>query len=357
VNTGKRRAKALVAMSGGVDSSVAAATLVDRGLEVVGMSIDMFSCALPKERGCCSAADRMDAREVCEQLSIPHFVVDLKREFRDLVIDPFVAEYTRGRTPSPCVACNTLIKFPALVREAARLGADLIATGHYARVDRSAGRPRLFRALDARKDQSYFLFGLCPNEIGILEFPLGSCTKDEVRRRARELGFAVEDKAESQEICFAPGDDYAALVESRGGARLAGPGDFVDMDGRRVGRHSGVHRYTIGQRRGLGFGVGQRQYVVSIDRAANRVVLGPPEVLLKSVIEVAGISWTHPDNRRPGRAQVRIRSTHNGQDASIEPTAGDRARVVFDEPVRAAAPGQAAVFYDGDEVLGGGWIA
>ncbi len=343
-------------MSGGVDSSVAAALLVEQGYDVVGMSIDMFSCHALRGQSCCSARDRMDARKVCEGLGIPHISIDRKMEFKKLVIDPFVEEYLSGRTPSPCVACNRSIKFPALMEEAAHLGAGLCATGHYARVEERGGAFALQRSCDEKKDQSYFLFSLGQEELSRLLFPLGGLCKSEVRKKAAELMFDNAEKKESQEVCFAPDDGYALFVESQAAGRIGGPGEFVDAAGKRLGTHEGIHRYTVGQRRGLGKAFGRRQYVLSIDRALNRVVLGQDADLMRGEITVSGVSWTDPKNAGDRSSVVKVRSTHQGAPARIEMQGADRCRVLFDEPVRAPAPGQAAVFYDGDEVLGGGWI-
>lgn len=334
-------------MSGGVDSSVAAAVLIERGFDVVGMSMEMSGC---------SARDRMDAKEVCGRLSIPHFAVDVREDFRREVMAPFVAEYAAGRTPSPCALCNALIKFPALMREADRLGAPLVATGHYARVAERGGRFRLLRARDPKKDQSYFLFRAGQPALSRLLLPLGDMRKDGVRLMARELGFKIAGKRESQEVCFAPDGDYAAFVESWEGAPLAGPGEFVDASGRTLGVHRGIHRYTVGQRRGIGFGGGARRYVTAIDAAANRVVLGPDGALMRREIALSGVTWAAGAPASACTATVKIRSTHRGAAARIEPLPGGDLRVIFESPVRAAAAGQAAVIYDGDEVAGGGWI-
>ncbi len=343
-------------MSGGVDSSTAAAILAFEGHDVTGLAMHLHSCHRPAKRSCCSARDRMDARAVCARLGIPLKVVDLREDFRRNVVAPFVEGYLAGRTPSPCIICNELIKFPALLREAKGLCAPVIATGHYARVVEEGGIYRLLRAMDPGKDQSYFLFGLTQEILGRLRLPLGSMSKGEVRAVARAKGLVVSEKAESQETCFVPDDDCAGFVEQEAGQRLPGSGDFVDLGGKKLGRHRGIHAYTIGQRRGLGIGGGPRRYVVRIDGETNEVVLGDDGDLMRDEMTVERTSWIHPSFARAREAKVRIRSTHAGEDAALE-VLGERAvRVVFKRRVRAITPGQAAVFYDGEEVLGGGWI-
>lgn len=348
--------RAIIAMSGGVDSSTAAALLSEQGLEVVGLTMHLYSCNRAGDRSCCSARDRLDARAVCERLRIPLKVIDLRDRFRQSIVAPFVGEYLAGRTPSPCIRCNELIKFPVLLEESSREDGCMIATGHYARVEEAGGIFRLFKAQDREKDQSYFLFGLTQEILSRLRLPLGEMTKEEVREKARERGLPVCEKSESQEICFVPGDDYAGFLEGVASVRLAGPGDFVDIDGVKLGRHRGIHAYTIGQRRGLGMGGGSRRYVVRIDRGANEVVLGTDEDLMTGGMTVCDASWIHSSFVRPRAAIVKVRSAHAGTAAELTPMDEGRVRVVFERPVRAVAPGQAAVFYDGDEVLGGGWI-
>ena len=347
--------RVVVAMSGGVDSSVAAALLVEQGFSVIGVTMRLAGGA----SRCCSLEDAEDARRVADALGIRFYVADYADAFRREVIEPFADAYLAGRTPIPCVACNQRFKFHHLLERARALGAESVATGHYARtaLDPVSGRRRLLRASDPGKDQSYFLFDLDQERLARARFPVGELCKDEVRARARALGLATAEKPESQEICFVPDGDYAALVERvRPDARPA-PGDVVDESGRVLGRHRGVHRYTVGQRRGLGIPAAQRLYVKSIDASRNELRVASAEALGASGAELARVAWIAGDAApAPVRAWVRVRHRHAGAAATIEPHPGARARVRFDAPVAAVAPGQAAVFYDGDCVLGGGWI-
>ena len=349
--------KVLVAMSGGVDSSVAAALLCEQGYKVMGTSMRLTSCNRPGASSCCSAQDRLDAKEVCTRLGIEHRVVDYRPIFRERVIEPFVQEYLSGRTPSPCILCNQRIKFLALLGDADRLGAGRVATGHYARIVDDGSRLRLLAGRDETKDQSYFLLGLTQQELARLLFPLGSMTKDEVRAFAAAKGLPTSEKDESQEVCFVRDGKYVSFVEECASQRLPGPGNFVDVRGRVLGRHGGIHAFTIGQRRGFGFGMGRRRYVVRVDARRNEVVLGSNDDLMQREMTVRDITWVHPSLSDSPNATVKIRSTHAGAQAKLEPTDDGSVRVIFDEPIRAIAPGQAAVFYRGDEVLGGGWIA
>ena len=323
--------RVVVAMSGGVDSSVAASLVVERGDEAIGVTMNLAGSS----SRCCSLEDADDARRVADRLGMRFYVANYRERFQREVIDEFARAYLAGRTPIPCVACNQSFKFEYLLERAKVFGASAVASGHYARVDRDpdTGLVRLRRAVDSHKDQTYFLFGLSQAQLEAVEFPLGGMTKAEVRERARELGLATAEKPESQEICFVPDGDYAGAVERARPDALPGEGEIVDAEGRALGRHRGIHHYTVGQRRGLGIASEKRLYVTAIDAARNRA---PPP---------AGT-----------RADVRIRHQHAGAPARLEP-GPDATLVRFDAPVRSVAPGQAAVFYCGDAVLGGGWIA
>jgi tRNA-specific 2-thiouridylase len=348
--------RVVVAMSGGVDSSLAAAIVAGRGDEAIGVTMRLAGDA----SRCCSLADADDARRVAERLGIRFYVANYAERFHREVVEPFADDYLSGRTPIPCVTCNTRFKFEYLLDRARAFGASRVATGHYARVDvdPATGLRRLRRARDSRKDQTYFLFELDQARLAALEFPLGGRTKQEVRELARALGLATADKPESQEICFVPDGDYARVVERVRPHALPGDGDIVDADGRVLGRHGGIHRFTVGQRRGLGLGDSRRRYVARIDASGNRIVVGDDAALCARRVRVERVRWVSGRPPEPGvRALVRVRHRHDGEKAVLEPEAGGATLVHFDEPVRAAAPGQAAVFYDGDVVLGGGWIA
>jgi tRNA-specific 2-thiouridylase len=350
----------VVGMSGGVDSSVAAALLVEEGHDVVGITLHLAGSG----SRCCSLDDADDARRVAERLGIRFYVANYSEAFRTEVMEPFADAYLAGRTPIPCVVCNQRFKFHHLLARARALGADAVATGHYARVepDPDGGPPRLLRGVDGAKDQSYFLFSLGPEQLRRARFPLGGLRKPEVRARARACGLATADKPESQEICFVPDGDYARAVERLRPGALPGAGDVVDDEGRVLGRHAGIHRFTVGQRRGLGVASDGRRYVRALDAAANRVVIGTAREIESGGARLEGVTWTRGappvgDGENAVRAVVRVRHRHGGVPARIAPAADGRAEVRFDAPVAAVAPGQAAVFYRGDEVLGGGWIA
>jgi tRNA-uridine 2-sulfurtransferase len=347
--------RVVVGLSGGVDSSVAAAILVEQGFEVVGITMHLAG----SESRCCSLDDAEDARRVATQLGIRFHVANYRERFRAEVIEPFADAYLAGRTPIPCVTCNQRFKFHHLLARARVLGARAVATGHYARVarDPDSGALRLRRGRDRAKDQSYFLFNLSAAQLEGVLFPLGELTKAEVRARARSLGLATAEKAESQEICFVPDGDYARVVEALRPGRLPGEGEVVDDAGRVLGRHGGVHRFTVGQRRGLGLGGGERRYVRALDPGRNRVIVGGAASLATPSATLAGVHWVDGPPPEPLRARVQIRYRHAGAGARVEPLAEGRAHVRFDAPERAVAPGQAAVFYRGEDVLGGGWIA
>jgi len=347
-------------MSGGVDSSLAAALLVEQGFEVTGLFMRM-GVSGPEQgdrawrhTGCCSAADANDARLVAGKLGIPFFSLDFKEGF-DALISDFADEYARGRTPNPCVTCNRQLKFGRLLEYARAIGAAAVATGHYARIDRTGVRPRLLRSVDRTKDQSYVLFGLGVEALKRTEFPIGHLTKDQVRRMALERGLPVHDKPDSTDICFAPDGDYARVVRERRPDAFV-PGDVRDETGRTVGRHRGLPNYTIGQRRGLRIAMGVPVYVTEIDAGSNTVRVGPRDRLFRGGLEAADVQWLSDPPALPIRAEVQIRYTHKAAPATVEPLANGRVRVRFDVPQPAITPGQAAVLYAGDEVLGGGWI-
>ncbi len=346
--------RVVVAMSGGVDSSVAAALLVEAGCEVIGVTMRLSGDG----SRCCSLDDAEDARRVAETLGIRFYVADYADAFRREVMEPWADAYLAGRTPIPCVACNQRFKFRHLLDRARALGATAVATGHYARVERDPdGAPRLLRGADPEKDQSYFLFDLSPAQLHAIRFPVGGLAKERVRERARSLGLATADKPESQEICFVPDGDTAGAVERIRPGAAPGPGAIVDDRDRVLGTHGGIHRYTVGQRRGLGVATGERLFVREIDAAGNRVRVAPIERMGARGARLRGVSWiagSAPEG--PVRALVRVRHRHAGATATITADAGGAASVAFDEPVVAVAPGQAAVFYAGDAVLGGGWI-
>lgn len=354
----------VVALSGGVDSATAAAMLVDAGHRVVGMTMRLYDASgtVASAGGrCCGPRDIEDARRVCRHLGIPFYVVDFEADFTRDVIDEFVDAYLDGETPNPCVKCNQHIKFTPLLRRARAMGADQLATGHYARIEPTeSGSFRLRRGVDASKDQSYFLFSMPLDELGAVLFPLGHLGKDEVRDKAREYGLPNATKAESQEICFVPDGDYAGFVARQAGVRrlaVLGEGDIVDERGAVLGRHRGIHHYTVGQRRGLGgIGRGTPVYVIRIDRETNQVVVGPRKSAERGSLDVRDVRWLDGVPGEPVRAAVQVR--HRARPVAAEITAdGDRARVTFLENEVLAAPGQAAVFYRDDMVLGGGWIA
>ena len=347
----------VVAMSGGVDSSVAAALLAEQGHDVVGVSMQLYDQRDGGFGTCCTIDDLHDARRVAARIGIPHYIVNFETQFHAHVQRNFVSEYARGRTPIPCAHCNSEVKFSELLSRAGGYGADVLATGHYARTTRDAdGRVRLLRGRDATKDQSYFLFSLTQAQLAQARFPVGDLAKDDVRAEARRLGLATADKPDSQEICFVPDGDYAAFLE-RVEPALATTGAIVDQQGAALGAHRGVHRFTIGQRKGLGLSTGVPLYVVDIDAAAQRVTVGPREALDRATLTASRVNWiagSPPASWVAVTAQIRHR--HRPAAARVRELDDCRAEVEFDTAQQAITPGQAVVWYDGDEVLGGGWI-
>ncbi|UCE03738.1 MAG: tRNA 2-thiouridine(34) synthase MnmA [Candidatus Latescibacterota bacterium] len=345
----------LLAMSGGVDSSAAAVLLQRRGARVLGITMKNF-CYSDVESGantsCCSLEHMLDARRVCEALGIEHFTLDVRRDFRRLVMERFVAEYEAGRTPNPCVDCNESVRFPILLAQARALGAELVATGHYARVGRAADRWFLRRGADAAKDQSYFLHAVPEACLSQCVFPLGELEKEQVRRVARDAALPVAEKAESQEICFLPTGERREFLETHGSPR---PGAVVDLEGRQLGTHAGIGNFTIGQRRGLQIAVGEPLYVQQIDAQRNTVVLGDAESLRSRGVELRPFWRRHDDESTGLRLQLRHRSAAVGV-KRIECEDAITLRIEFESPHAAVAPGQAAVLYDADVVVGGGRI-
>ncbi|MDT8317214.1 MAG: tRNA 2-thiouridine(34) synthase MnmA [bacterium] len=356
----KTKKRVAVAMSGGVDSSAAALILKREGYDVIGISMKLLSDELSgKKGGCCSLEDFNDARRVADILDVPYYVLNMQKEFSDRVIASFVTDYSSGKTPNPCILCNQEMKFDLLMKKAAQLGADYLATGHYARVDYDDKRGRyiLKKGLDATKDQSYFLFSMTQDQLSKTLFPVGSFCKDEIRDMLRDAGISIADKDESQDICFVDDGDYSTLIEKSVDKTKPGHGDIVSEDGRILGTHDGIHNYTIGQRRGLGISSLKRQYVLGLDLAGNRVIVGDEEGLLSGGLMATSPNWISIEGLKGElEASVKIRYSLNDHKAILSPQDEGSVKIRFLEKVRAVTPGQAVVFYDGEEVIGGGWI-
>ncbi len=352
--------RVVVGMSGGVDSSTAAGLLKEKGYEVVGatMCIGTGDNAQGGPARCCSLSDIEDARRVALHLGIPFYVIHLREEFEEEVIRYFCREYVQGKTPNPCILCNEKVKFGSFLKKAMELGADFLATGHYARLgfDEGIGRHLLRKGVDQRKDQSYVLFSLTQDQFRRSLFPLGEFRKEEVRRKALQLGLRVHDKAESQEVCFIQDASYHSFLSERLKVPVE-PGPLLDKNGSVLGKHKGIPFYTIGQRRGLGLAKGKPLYVIQIDREKNTIVVGGAEEVLGDTFLVDSVNWIVPPERIPSlRVHVKIRYNHPGSEASLFQKSEGKVEVKFQSPQKAITPGQAAVFYDGETLLGGGWI-
>ena len=355
--------RVVVAMSGGVDSSVTAALLQEQGYEVIGVTLQLYDYGKAVERkgACCAGADIYDARRVAETRGFPHYVLDYQDNFKDSVINDFVESYMDGYTPIPCVRCNQTVKFRDLLKVARDLGADCMATGHYIRrtLNASTGRAELHRAVDLTKDQSYFLFATTQEQLDFLRFPLGGWDKSVTREHAKRLGLVNAAKPDSQDICFVPNGDYASVVRKIK-PEAEQPGKIVHMDGRELGEHRGIIHYTIGQRKGLGIGGGHNDdndpfYVIKIDRAANEVIVGPKEALARNVVYLSGCNWLETVEE-PKQVEVKLRSMTRAAPALLECREDGGAILTLETPQYGIAPGQAGVCYDGSRVLGGGWI-
>jgi len=356
--TNPKDIRIVVAMSGGVDSSVAAALMVEAGFEVIGMTLQLYDqgMALGKKGSCCAGQDIYDARQVCDKLAIPHYVLDYESRFSQAVIEDFADSYLKGETPIPCVRCNQQVKFKDLLTTARDLGAQALVTGHYVQRVMGAERSELHRAVDPNRDQSYFLFATTQNQLDFLRFPLGGMPKSETREHATRFGLEVAEKPDSQDICFVPNGSYVSVLEKLRPGALE-EGDIVHVDGRVLGRHKGIINYTIGQRKGLGIGGGDPLYVIRLNPDTHQVIVGPYEALARTEIRVKEVNWLGGDSyQEPIRCDVKVRSTRPPVPAEIHLEEGNHARVVFLTPEYGVAAGQACVFYQENRVLGGGWI-
>lgn len=354
--------RVVVGMSGGVDSSVAAYLLKNQGYEVIGVTMQIWQDEAPfavqAEGGCCGLSAVEDARRVAEQLDIPHYVMNFKQEFKKQVIDYFVEEYLMGHTPNPCIACNRYVKWEALLKRSLEIGADYIATGHYARIIRlPEGRLTIRNSVTAAKDQTYALYSLTQEQLARTLMPVGEYTKDQIREIAREQKLAVADKPDSQEICFVPDDDYAGFIDREAGDRVPGPGNFVDCSGKVLGRHKGITHYTVGQRRGLELPMGERVFVTKIRPETGEVVIGSNQDVFSSELVCDRVNYMAiEDLSAPLQVRAKIRYNHGGEECVIGKLPDGKVRCRFVRPVRAVTPGQAVVFYRDDYVLGGGTI-
>ena len=356
------KSKVVVGMSGGVDSSVAAYLLKEQGYEVIGVTMQVWQEEDPLQQaqqgGCCGLSAVEDARRVAEILEIPYYVMNFRQEFKEKVMDYFVEEYLRGRTPNPCIACNRYVKWESLLQRSLEIGADYIATGHYARVDRlDNGRFAIRNSVTAQKDQTYALYNLTQEQLARTLMPVGEYTKEEIRQIAQQQGLPVAHKPDSQEICFIPDHDYAAFIDREAAGRVPPPGDFVTEDGQVLGQHKGITHYTIGQRKGLNLAMGRRVFVTRIRPQTNQVVLGENEDTFTRQVLCDQVNYMAvEDLTEPKRVMAKIRYNHGGAPCVIEKQQDGKVLCRFDEPVRASTPGQAVVFYDGEYVLGGGTI-
>lgn len=351
--------RVVVAMSGGVDSSASAALLADQGYDVVGVTLQLYDhgAAIDSPKSCCAGRDILDARRVADAIGIPHYVLDYETVFKAEVMDDFADTYLAGETPIPCVTCNQTVKFRDLLATAKDLGGDALVTGHYVRRENGPAGPMLLRGADPKRDQSYFLFATTRGQLDFARFPLGGMDKSETRAIAARFNLPVARKPDSQDICFVPKGRYADVVEKlRPGASR--PGDFIDESGHVLGPHKGLIHYTVGQRRGLGLGGHEPMYVLRLDAAENRVVVGPESALARTRLTVRGVNWLGDGDLPPSGLDVavKLRSLHLPVGATVTPLDGGRAAVTLHDPFNAVAPGQACVFYDGERCLGGGWI-